>query len=156
MQNQQGIVPFLSFTSQAEQAARFYVSVFPGGKIIRITKAPEGEAVLTVEFELQGLKFISLNTGQDWKFSEATSFAFYCDTQEEIDRLWQALLSDGGRELSCAWVQDKFGMFWQIVPSQLNVWLESGDAGAIARMFQSMWQMTKLDIAALQAAFDGG
>ncbi|MEZ6087151.1 MAG: VOC family protein [Pirellulaceae bacterium] len=154
MQIQQRITPFLSFTHQAKQAADFYVSVFPDSKILQHQPNPANGDVLTVEFELLGMKFVSLNTGQDWKFTEATSFAVSCNTQSEIDHLWNHLTSDGGRELACAWLQDRFGVYWQIVPSKLNEWFASGEPEKIARMLNALWQMKKLDIATLQAAFD--
>jgi predicted 3-demethylubiquinone-9 3-methyltransferase (glyoxalase superfamily) len=102
-----------------------------------------------------GMKFVSLNTGQDWKFTEATSFAVSCDTQADIDQLWDRLVGDGGRELACSWLQDKFGVFWQIVPAQLSEWFRSGDPEKVGRMMSVMMQMTRLDIEKLQSAFDG-
>lgn len=155
MQVQQRITPFLSFPSQAGEAAEYYVSVFPDAQIIHSQKSPDG-SILLVEFSLMGMKFVSLNTGQDWKFTEATSFAVSCDTQAEIDHLWEHLVGDGGRELACSWLQDKFGVFWQIVPAQLSQWFSSGEPEKIGRMMSEMMQMKKLDIAKLQLAFDGG
>lgn len=155
MQIQQRITPFLSFPSQAQEAAQFYVSVFPDAKILRTLTNPGSEAVLTVEFELLGMKFVTLNTGQDWKFTEATSFSIACDTQSELDQLWSRLSGDGGREIACAWLQDKFGVFWQLVPTKLNEWFASGDPDRVARVLEQVWQMTKLDIAKLQSAYDG-
>ncbi len=111
--------------------------------------------MLTVEFELAGTKFVALNAGQDWKFTEAMSQAVWCDTQSEIDRLWEQLTADDGREVACGWLQDKFGMFGQIVPSQLNEWLQSSDPQRLQQMFETLWQMKKLDRARLQSAFDG-
>lgn len=155
MQIKQRIIPFLSYASQAEQAAEFYVSVIPDARIIRKVLNPANQAVLTVEFELCGMKFVALNAGQDWKFTEAFSLAISCDTQEELDTLWANLLADGGAELACGWLKDKFGMCWQVWPSQMESWLASDDAAAVQRMFEACWQMVKLDIDKLQRAFDG-
>jgi predicted 3-demethylubiquinone-9 3-methyltransferase (glyoxalase superfamily) len=154
MQIPQRITPFLSFPSQAGEAANYYVSVFPEAAIIHSQSGPDG-SVMLVEFTLMGMKFVSLNTGQDWRFTEATSFAVACDTQAEIDHLWSHLVGDGGRELACSWLQDKFGVFWQIVPSKLSEWFASGEPEKIGRMTNALFQMTKLDIATLQSAFDG-
>ena len=155
MQLIQRITPFLSYMDRAAEAAKFYVSVVPDSKILRTITNPMNGAVITVEFELCGMKFVALNTGQDWKFSEAISLAIACDTQADIDALWSQLIADGGNELACGWLKDKFGMSWQVVPSQLSVWLNSEDPDKIQRMFMSLWQMKKLDIAKLQNAFDG-
>lgn len=155
MQIRQRITPFLSYVNQAQDAANFYVSAFPDSRIIRTLTNPLDQAVLTVEFELGGMRFVALNTGQDWKFSEAISLAVSCDTQADIDTLWSRLTADGGAEVACGWLKDKFGMSWQIVPAQLNAWLDSGTPEQIQRMFTALWQMTKLDITALQQAFDG-
>ena len=155
MQIQQRIIPFLSFTNEAKEAAEYYVSVFPDARMLRLVSNPADGKTLTAEFELFGMRFVALNAGQNWKFTEATSFEVMCDTQAEIDHLWERLVGDGGRELACAWLQDKFGVFWQIVPAKLSDWLASEDAEMIQRMWGALWEMKKLDIAALQAAFDG-
>ncbi|WP_182869934.1 VOC family protein [Rhodopirellula sp. JC639] len=155
MQFKQKLTPFLSYTDRAEEAAAFYVDVIPGGRMLGTVRNPQNDAVLTVEFEMAGMTFVALNAGQNWEFSPAISLALACDNQEEIDTVWQRLTADGGNEVACGWLQDKFGMSWQIVPSKLQAWLDSGDAAAIQRMFESLWQMKKLDIATLQQAFDG-
>jgi predicted 3-demethylubiquinone-9 3-methyltransferase (glyoxalase superfamily) len=155
VQIKQRITPFLTYFDQAEEAAKFYVAVLPDSKLLRTVTNPANEAVLTVEFELAGMKFVALNAGQDWKFTEAMSLMIACDTQDEIDTLWTNLLAGGGSELACGWLKDKFGMCWQVVPSQLQRWLESDDAQATQRMFEALWQMKKLDIATLQKAFEG-
>ena len=155
MQINQRITPFLSSTDRAEEAAHFYVSVFPDAKILHTLANPMDGSVLTVEFEFLGMKFVALNAGQDWKFTEATSWAVSCESQEEIDALWNKLTAEGGREVSCGWLQDKFGMFWQIVPDQIHDWLHSSQPEKIQRMFESLWEMKKLDVAKLQKAFDG-
>ena len=154
MEIQQRITPFLSFPSQAGEAADYYVSVFPDAQILQSQRSPDG-SILLVEFTLMGMKFVTLNTGQDWKFTEATSFAVSCDTQADIDHLWNHLVGDGGRELACSWLQDQFGVFWQIVPAKLSEWFASGESEKIGRMMNAMMQMIKLDIAKLQSAFDG-
>lgn len=155
MQIKQRITPFLSYSSQAEEAAEFYVSVVPGSQIIRKVLNPANQALLTVEFELAGMKFIALNAGQDWKFTEAFSLAIDCDSQDQIDALWNQLIADGGAELYCGWLKDRFGMCWQIWPSQLSGWFASNDPIALQRMFEALWQMKKLDIATLTRAFEG-
>ncbi|XZE43581.1 VOC family protein [Pirellulaceae bacterium SH467] len=156
MSQSQRITPFLTFKDQAEEAAEFYVSVIPDSKILRKVKNPHADAVLTVELELRGMKFVALNAGQDWKFTEAFSIAVECDTQQELDRVWESLTADGGAELACGWLKDKFGMFWQIWPAELPKWMASEDSEAVQRMFQAVWQMKKLDIATLEKAFGGG
>ncbi|MCC6510700.1 MAG: VOC family protein [Pirellulaceae bacterium] len=155
MNIKQRITPFLSYKDQAVEAAEFYVSVVPHSKIIRQVKNPANDSVLTVEFELSGMKFIALNAGRDWKFTEAMSLAIECDTQVELDALWESLIADGGAELACGWLRDKFGMCWQVWPSQLSQWMASDDPQAVQRMFEAVWQMMKLDIAVLQKAFEG-
>ncbi|TWU04829.1 VOC family protein [Stieleria varia] len=155
MQLQQKITPFFTYPDCAQQAAEFYVSVLPDSAIVRTVRNPANDAILTVEFELCGMKFVALNAGQDWKFTEAFSLSVACDDQQELDDLWEKLQADGGSELACGWLKDRFGMCWQIVPAQLSRWLDSGKPENIQRMFESVWSMKKLDIATLQAAFDG-
>ncbi len=155
MKLQQRITPFLSYQNRAAEAAEFYVSVLPNSQIIRRVKHPANDSILTVEFELCGMKFIALNAGQDWKFTESMSLVIECDTQEQLDSIWSKLTADGGSELACGWLKDKFGMCWQVWPTQLQNWMSSDDATALQRMFESVWQMKKLDIATLQKAFDG-
>lgn len=155
MQFQQRITPFLSFKDQAVEAAEYYVAAIPDSKIIRRVKNPADNTVLTVEFELRGMKFISLNAGRDWQFTEAISLAIECDNQEDLDTVWANLLTDGGSELACGWLKDRFGLCWQIWPTQLTRWMATDDQAALRRTFEAVWQMTKLDIATLQKAFDG-
>jgi predicted 3-demethylubiquinone-9 3-methyltransferase (glyoxalase superfamily) len=158
MQVKQRITPFLTYVNQAAEAASFYTRVFPDGRILGKVSNPADQSVLTVEFQIAGMKFVGLNAGEparNWKFTEALSMSVSCETQAELDSLWSQLTSDGGREVACGWLQDKFGMFWQIVPAQLNEWLDSGEPEKIHRMFTALWQMTKLEIATLQRAFDG-
>lgn len=154
MRIKQKITPFLSYPHQAEEAARFYVTLLPDSKINRIIRNPMNGSVMTVEFELSGMSFISLNVGQPWEFTNAFSLSVSCDSQEEIDTLWSKLL-DGGKAIQCGWITDKFGMAWQIVPSQVGTWLASEDTEKIGRFMSAMMQMIKLDIRTLQQAFDG-
>lgn len=156
MHIQQRITPFLSYANQAEEAAEFYVSVLPDSRIIRKVMNPENQLVLTVEYELCGMKFIALNAGrEEWKFTESFSLAVHCDTQQELDSLWSRLSSEGGSELACGWLKDKYGMCWQIWPTQMQDWFAADDPVALQRMFEALWQMTKLDISTLEKAFSG-
>jgi len=151
MQINQKITPFLSFMSGAEEAASFYVSVLPDSKIVKTTKNPSTGTVMTVEFELAGMKFIGLNVGQPWEFSHAFSLSIACETQEEIDRLWSSL-SDGGKEVQCGWLVDKFGVSWQIVPANIGELMSNPDPARAGRVMQALTQMVKLDIATLLKA----
>ncbi len=155
MHIKQRITPFLTYKKQAEEAAEFYVSVLPDSRIIRKIGHPNDRTVLTVEFELCGMKFVGLNAGQDWAFTEAFSLSVACENQAEIDRLWRKLTAGGGSELACGWLKDKFGMCWQIVPAQMEQWMASDQPENLQRMFEAVWQMKKLDVAKLQSAFDG-
>jgi predicted 3-demethylubiquinone-9 3-methyltransferase (glyoxalase superfamily) len=152
----QKITPFLWFDDNAEEAAQYYVSIFPNSKILKVarhTEASPGPAgkVLTVMFELEGREFTALNGGPLFKFSEAISFVVSCETQAEIDRLWRTL-SAGGKEGQCGWVRDKFGLWWQLVPPILTELLSGSDRARAARVMQVMMKMAKLDIAALRDA----
>ena len=156
----QKITPFLWFDSQAEDAARFYISVFQKSKILKIARCT-GEpakkigmsdgAVLTVEFEIEGQKFLALNGGPLFKFNEAVSFVVNCKTQAEVDKYWNALSANGERR-QCGWLRDKFGVFWQIVPTVLVELLSSKDTAKAERVMNAMLQMTKLDIGTLKKA----
>ncbi|QDV66514.1 3-demethylubiquinone-9 3-methyltransferase [Rosistilla carotiformis] len=154
MQIAQKITPFLSFENCAEAAANFYVSVIPNSKIVRVLKHPAEGNVLTVDFELAGMAFVALNTGQPWQFTPAFSMSVGCDSQEEIDRLWSAL-SEGGAEVQCGWLTDRFGLSWQIVPAQIGQWINDPDPAVGARVLEAVWQMTKLDMNRLQAIYEG-
>ena len=156
----QKITPFLWFDGQAEEAARFYVSVFKNSKINGIThygdEVPGREgSVMTVGFELNGEKFIALNGGPQFQFTEAVSFVVNCETQEEIDYYWEKLASGGGSEIQCGWVKDRFGLAWQVVPSVFWKWTEADNAAGMNRVVHALMQMTKLDLATLQRAYDG-
>lgn len=156
----QKITPFLWFDNQAEEAAKFYVAVFKNGRILKTVRTgdagpgPKG-AVLTVSFELHGQQFTALNGGPQFKFTEAISLVVSCETQTEIDTLWGQLSADGGREGRCGWVQDKYGLWWQVVPPVLPDLLADTDPARAARTMQAMMQMGKLDIAALRNASRG-
>ena len=145
------ISPFLWFDSNAEQAVDFYVSVFPNSRKLGTMRSsvdtPSGSAgtVLTVSFELDGLKFTALNGGPNHKFTDAISFVVRCENQQEIDNFW-AKLTDGGSEVACGWLKDKFGLSWQIVPANILELVRT------PRAMQAMMQMTKFDIAALERA----
>lgn len=155
MQIKQRITPFLSYSHQAEEAAELYVSIVPDSRIIRKVLNPANQSVLTIEFELAGTKFVALNAGQDWKFTEAFSVAIECDSQKQIDEVWDRLVADGGSELYCGWLKDKFGMCWQVWPSQLQTWFAENDPVALQRMFEALWQMKKLDVDVLTKAYQG-
>jgi predicted 3-demethylubiquinone-9 3-methyltransferase (glyoxalase superfamily) len=151
------ITPFLWFDHQAEEAANFYASIFPDSRVVKVVRCgkagpgPPG-SVLTVEFELHGQKFVALNGGPHFKFSEAISFVVNCQTSQEVDTYWQKL-SAGGAEVQCGWLKDKFGLSWQIVPTALPKLLGDPDPEKSARVMKAMMTMTKLDIAALERAY---
>lgn len=152
------ITPFLWFDGRAEEAAKFYCSIFPNSKItggVDNTDSAPGETgeVLTVQFELDGLPFIALNGGPDYKFTAAISFSIDCKDQAEVDYYWERL-SAGGREVACGWVEDKFGLSWQVVPSIMPQLLGDENRKKADAVMQAMMSMVKLDIAALQAAYD--
>jgi predicted 3-demethylubiquinone-9 3-methyltransferase (glyoxalase superfamily) len=152
----QKITPFLWFDHQAEEAASFYVSVFPNSKILKIARygeagpGPAG-SVMTVEFQLQGQSFVALNGGPHFKFTEAISFVVNCQTQDEVDTYWEKL-SAGGGEVQCGWLKDKFGLSWQIVPTVLPDLLANPDPKKSQRVMKAMLTMKKLDIHALEQA----
>ena len=149
------ITPFLWFDTQAEEAMNYYLSVFQNGKTTAVHRA--GGRVMSVEFELQGQRFMALNGNRASQFTDSISFFVNCETQAEIDRLWSALVGDGGAESRCGWLKDKYGMSWQIIPSSLGRLLSGdGDAARAGRVLNAMLQMQKLDIAALQRASDAG
>jgi predicted 3-demethylubiquinone-9 3-methyltransferase (glyoxalase superfamily) len=154
----QKIVPNLWFDGQAEQAAEFYCSVFPNSRVVtvaRYTDAGPGPAgsVMTVEFELDGDRFVGINGGPEFTFSEAVSFQITCADQEEIDRYWAAL-TDGGEEGPCGWLKDRFGLSWQVVPTGMDELFSDPDSGRARRAMEAMFGMKKLDLAALRAAAD--
>ena len=157
---QQKIVPFLWFNDQAEQAMEFYISIFKNskrGKVVRkgeVGPGPKGQ-VLTVSFELEGQQFAALNGGPKFPFTEAISLFVNCETQEEIDSMWEKL-SAGGSKGQCGWLKDKYGLSWQIVPPLLIELLADKDPAKSQRVMKAMMQMTKIDIAKLQEAAAAG
>jgi len=152
----QGITPFLWFNDNAEEAVKFYTSLFPDARILSISRLEGGPtgSVISASFELQGQQFITLNGGPMYTFSPAISFLVSCETQAEIDHLWEKL-SAGGEQQQCGWLTDRFGVTWQIVPSVLNQLLGGPDPAGSKRATEAMLQMQKLDIAALQRAYEG-
>ena len=156
----QKITPFLWFDGNAEEAMNFYVSVIPNSKVLGVTRVGEGGpgpkgSVLTAKFMLHGVEFAALNAGPQHKFNEAVSFVINCETQDEIDKYWNALSTGGGREGDCGWLKDKYGLSWQITPVQLMQMLGDKDQQKAGRAMKSMMTMKKLDLKALKQAFDG-
>lgn len=141
------ITPFLWFDGQAEEAANFYTSIFPNSKIEKIVR--NGSAVMVVDFTLGGQKFTALNGGPQFKFNEAISFVVNCDTQAEVDFFWEKLTADGGEESMCAWLKDKFGVSWQIVPEALPRLLSDPDPAVAQTAMAAMLKMRKIVIADL-------
>jgi predicted 3-demethylubiquinone-9 3-methyltransferase (glyoxalase superfamily) len=155
------ITPNLWFDTQAEEAAAFYVDVFPNSRITLVTHYTEagprsaGE-VMTVEFELDGQRFVGINGGPEFTFDEAVSFMIECDTQEEIDRYWDILIGGGGQEGPCGWLKDRFGLSWQVVPRGMDaMFAPDADPARAARAMEAMFGMKKIDMAAMQRAADG-
>jgi predicted 3-demethylubiquinone-9 3-methyltransferase (glyoxalase superfamily) len=155
----QKITPFLWFDNNAEEAIKFYTSIFKNSKVGKVTRygdvgpGPKG-TVMTAEFELNGQQFVALNGGPVFKFTEAISFVVNCESQQEVDEFWKKL-SAGGQEVECGWLKDKFGLSWQIVPTILLKLLSDPDAAKSQRVMKAMLKMKKIDIAALQEAADG-
>ncbi|PKN98776.1 MAG: hypothetical protein CVU42_11200 [Chloroflexi bacterium HGW-Chloroflexi-4] len=154
------ITPFLWFTDQAEEAANLYTSLVKNSKTNNISRYPEnspGQAgtVMTVSFELDGQQFTALNGGPLFKFTEAVSFVINCEDQAEVDKLWYGLTANGGEEVQCGWLKDKFGLSWQIVPQVLMDLMADPDKEKTDRVYQAMLKMKKLDIEGLKKAFAG-
>jgi predicted 3-demethylubiquinone-9 3-methyltransferase (glyoxalase superfamily) len=155
------ITPCLWFNGQAEEAAKFYVSLLPDSRIDKVQRSvmdyPGGKAggVLVVTFTLAGQSYMGLNGGTDVERTNAVSFSVDCADQAEVDRLWEALSADGGAPIQCGWVRDRYGFPWQIVPSILPKYLGDPDRAKAQRVMQAMMGMVKLDIAGLQRAYDG-
>ena len=154
----QKINPFLWFDNQAEEAAKFYTSVFKNSKMASITRygdagpGPKG-SVMTASFEIEGQQFVALNGGPHFKFTEAISFVVNCETQQEVDEYWEKL-SAGGEESMCGWLKDKYGLSWQVVPTILGKLMQDEDPEKAKRVMQAMLQMRKLDIETLQRAYE--
>jgi predicted 3-demethylubiquinone-9 3-methyltransferase (glyoxalase superfamily) len=159
----QKITPFLWFDDNAEEAAKFYTSIFKNSKVGKISRygkegydihrRPAG-TVMTIEFEIEGQQFIALNGGPQFKFTEAVSFSVDCKTQEEVDRLWEKLTEDG-EEGACGWLKDKYGLSWQINPTVLGEMLADKDHKKAGRVMEAMLKMKKIDIKALKKAYEG-
>lgn len=156
----QKITPFLWFDGKAEEAANFYVSVFKDAKVVSVTRygeagpGPKGTA-MSVIFQLEGQEFFALNGGPQFTFTPAISFFVSCETQQEVDELWEKL-SAGGQKNRCGWLADKYGLSWQIIPSILGKMLQDKDAGKSTKVMQAMMQMDKIDIMGLKRAYDQG
>jgi predicted 3-demethylubiquinone-9 3-methyltransferase (glyoxalase superfamily) len=155
----QKITPFLWFDNQAEEAVKFYTSIFKNSKVLNESRygdagpGPKG-SVMTMTFELDGQQFTALNGGPVFKFTEAISFVVHCETQAELDEFW-VKLSAGGQEVQCGWLKDKYGLSWQIVPTVLSELMGSGDPARSQRVMQALLQMKKLDIETLKKAYAG-
>ena len=158
------ITPFLWFDNQAEEAMNFYVSIFKNSKIVSVARYDDESAkasgrpagsVMTATFQLDGQDFIALNGGPEFEFTEAISFFVNCETQEEVDELWEKL-TKGGEEVQCGWLKDKYGISWQIVPTILGELMSDPDPVKAQRVTKAMLQMKKIDIKALKQAYERG
>jgi predicted 3-demethylubiquinone-9 3-methyltransferase (glyoxalase superfamily) len=156
----QKITPMLWFDNQAEEAMNFYLSIFKDSKVLSVTRCgdagpgPKG-SVLTTEFELEGQKFTALNGGPQFKFTEAISLVVNCTSQEEVDYYWEKLTADGGQEVQCGWLKDKYGLCWQITPTILIELLQDKDPEKAGRVMQAMMKMVKIDIETIKRAAAG-
>lgn len=153
------ITPFLWFDTQAEEAANFYASVFPNARVLGLSRYGEGGMrpaglAMTVNFEINGQEFVALNGGPEFTFTEAISFMVPCESQAEVDDLWDKLTRDGGAPGPCGWLKDKFGVSWQIVPTVLFELMQDKDAEKAARVTQAMLKMSKIEIAGLRQAYE--
>ena len=153
------ISPFLWFDTQAEEAAKFYTSLFNNSAITSTTRYPEGSpapagSVMTVSFKLEDEEFTALNAGPVFKFNESVSFYVNCDSQEEVDKYWNAIIANGGTESQCGWIKDKFGLSWQIVPTLLPKLMSDPDKQKAARVMGAMMKMKKINCKLLQDAYD--
>jgi len=155
----QKITPFLWFNDNAEEAMNFYVSIFKNSKIGNVSRngdngpGPKG-SMMVGTFYLDGQEFMALNGGPHYKLTPAFSLLVNCETQEEIDYYWEKLTADGGKPVQCGWLEDKFGVSWQIVPNMLGELMSKGDPEKTGRMMQALWSMVKLDIAELRRAYE--
>jgi predicted 3-demethylubiquinone-9 3-methyltransferase (glyoxalase superfamily) len=162
MMSKQPATLCLWYNDDAEEAANFYAATFPDSKVGKVHRAPadnpssKEDAVLTVDFTVLGFPCIGLNGGTAFKHSEAFSFQVHTDTQEETDRLWNAIVGNGGQESMCGWCKDKWGISWQITPRALTDVMTSGDKAAAKRAFEAMMSMKKIDVATIEAAIKGG
>ena len=156
----QKITPFLWFDSQAEEAANFYVSLFPNSRIVSVHRYPDGAPMpagtaMLVVFELDGVQFEAMNAGPHFKFNEAISFMIDCADQAEVDHYWDGLLAGGGEPSQCGWLKDRYGLSWQVTPRRLIELNTSKEPGVAERSMAAMMTMSKIDIAALEAAAKG-
>jgi predicted 3-demethylubiquinone-9 3-methyltransferase (glyoxalase superfamily) len=156
----QKIIPNLWFDTEAEEAAAFYTSVFQNSRIVSVTNYPEAAprpagTVMTVEFELDGQRFVGINGGPQFSFDEAVSFEIECETQEEIDYYW-GRLSEGGEESQCGWLKDRYGLSWQVIPTGMEELFADPDKERAERAMKAMLGMGKIDVAVLRRAADGG
>ena len=158
----EGFTTCLWFDGQAEEAAGFYVTLVPDSRVDAVNRSPadypSGKAgdVLTVDFTLAGRRFVAMNGGPEFKFNEAVSFQIECDDQAEVDRLWDAIGSNGGQPIQCGWIRDRWGLSWQIFPRRLPQMLASPDRAAAKRAMEAMMEMVKIDLAGLERAFAAG
>jgi predicted 3-demethylubiquinone-9 3-methyltransferase (glyoxalase superfamily) len=151
------IKPFLWFEHQAEEAAKFYTSIFKNSKIGKVARYPEGSpgpagAVMTVAFQIEGQDFVALNGGPHFKFTEAVSFMIECETQKDIDYHWERLLEGGGEPQQCGWLKDRYGLSWQVVPANIDQIFSDKDSAKAQRAMQAMLKMIKLNIKELENA----
>jgi predicted 3-demethylubiquinone-9 3-methyltransferase (glyoxalase superfamily) len=155
----QKITPNLWFDTEAEDAAAFYCSLFPNSRVVSVARYPadtdRAGTVMTVEWELDGQRFVGINGGKQFTFDEAVSFAITCKDQDELDRYWTQLTADGGEEGPCGWCKDRFGLSWQVIPEGMDEMFSDPDQSRSERAFAAMMKMRKIDIAELQAAADG-
>jgi predicted 3-demethylubiquinone-9 3-methyltransferase (glyoxalase superfamily) len=155
------ITPCLWFEGTAEEAAQFYTSIFPDSRITKVRRAaaetPSGpqDMVLTVEFTVAGQDFIGLNGGPEFTFNESVSFSIDCADQAEVDRYWDVLIQGGGEHSVCGWLKDRYGLSWQVVPRQINDYVDGPDREGAKRAMEAMLTMTKLDIEELREAYEG-
>lgn len=158
----QKIVPCLWFDGDAEEAAAFYVTLLPDSHVDNVVRSPADNpsmkkgGVLVVDFTLAGQKYTGLNGGPQFPFTEAVSFMIHCEDQAEVDRLWDAILSNGGQPSACGWISDRWGLRWQITPRELLDMIASDDRAAAERAMKAMLDMVKLDLPTLRRAFEGG
>ena len=155
----QKIAPMLWFNDQAEEAAKFYVSIFKDAEILETSYYGEGSPaqgeVLVVKFRLEGQEYLALNGLEDRPFSDAVSLMVYCETQKEVDYYWDRLLAGGGEPIACGWLKDKYGFRWQVTPTVLMEYIQCKDKAKAKRAMDAMMKMVKLDIAGLKKAYDG-
>jgi predicted 3-demethylubiquinone-9 3-methyltransferase (glyoxalase superfamily) len=151
----QKITPFLWYANEAEEAAAFYAGIFPDSRVIRVTAVPSAGSTKVVEFVLFGQSFIAMSSGQPDPFNHSVSLMVDCDNQEELDHYWDAFLEGGSSPEACGWLKDRFGVSWQIVPSDLIEMMADPDQAKARRVADAMMKMVKFDAAALRAAYSG-